>query len=110
MVSVAFECARRHAFVVARQGIDTAKNAADHLDIHLLDALNHMLAQHEDESVKNGEPVRSSQLDLLLLRAAIKQTYFELDKDLQAMVKDESGCVCVWQRVSMRTHVLSLLC
>jgi hypothetical protein len=83
-------------------GIDTAKNAADHLDIHLLDALNQMLAQQSDKTLNNGEPVRSSQLDLAQLRAAIKQTYFELDKDLKAMVKDESGCVCVGRNTSKR--------
>jgi serine/threonine protein phosphatase PrpC len=76
-------------------GTDTARNAADHLDIHLLDAFNQMLAHQNDEKIKNGEPVRSSQLDISQLRAAIKQTYFELDKDLRKMVKDESGCVCI---------------
>ena len=77
------------------KGVDTARNAADHLDIHLLEALNEMLSHQNDESIKHGEPVRSSQLDLKKLRTVIKQTYFELDKDLKTMVKDESGCVCV---------------
>lgn len=54
-----------------------------------------MLIEQDDENIKNGEPVRSSQLDLTKLRAAIKQTYFQLDKNLKTMVKDESGCVCV---------------
>jgi len=54
-----------------------------------------MLSVQKDEKIKNGEPVRSSQLDLSQLRAAIKQTYFQLDKDLRKMVKDDSGCVCV---------------
>lgn len=54
-----------------------------------------MLAQHDDESIKHGEPVRSSQLDLSKLRAVIKQTYYQLDKDLKKLVKDQSGCVCV---------------
>ena len=77
------------------KGIDTAKKAADHLDIHLLEAMNGMLSLQDASTVKNGEPVRSSQLDLDKLRAAIKQTYFELDKDLKNMIKDDSGCVCV---------------
>lgn len=54
-----------------------------------------MLTHHTDENVKNGEPVRSSQLDISQLYAAIKQTYFELDQHLKTLVKDESGCVCV---------------
>jgi hypothetical protein len=54
-----------------------------------------MLAEQDNEKIKHGEPVRSSQLDLPQLRAVIKKTYFELDKDLRTMVKDESGCVCV---------------
>ena len=54
-----------------------------------------MLVQHDDESIKHGEPVRSSQLDLSKLRAVIKQTYYQLDKDLKKLVKDQSGCVCV---------------
>ncbi len=71
-----------------------------------------MLAHQNDEKIKNGEPVRSSQLDISQLRAAIKQTYFELDKDLRKMVKDESGCVCVSFlfnkenfQISFRSHV-----
>jgi hypothetical protein len=54
-----------------------------------------MLAEQNNETIKNGEPVRSSQLDLSQLRAVIKKTYYELDKDLKKLVKDESGCVCV---------------
>jgi hypothetical protein len=54
-----------------------------------------MLAQQDNEKIKHGEPVRSSQLDLTQLRAVIKQTYFALDRELKTMVKDESGCVCV---------------
>jgi hypothetical protein len=54
-----------------------------------------MLAEQHNDKIKHGEPVRSSQLDLSQLRAVIKRTYFELDKDLRKMVKDESGCVCV---------------
>lgn len=76
-------------------GIDTAKNACAHLDIHLRHALNEMLEYQHKESIRPGEPVRSSQLDLDQLRAAIKKTYFQLDQDLRAMVKDESGCVCI---------------
>ena len=37
-----------------------------------------MLESQEDESIKTGEPVRSSQLDISQLRAVIKKTYFEL--------------------------------
>ena len=77
------------------KGIDTAKNAAEHLNVHLVEAFNEMLNHHSDENVKNGEPVRSSQLDLTQLHAAIKQTYFQLDQNLKNLVKDESGCVCV---------------
>jgi len=77
------------------QGIGTAKNASDQLDIHLLNALNHMLDEQHDGRITSGEPVRSSQLDLNQLRTVIKKTYFELDKDLREIVKDDSGCVCV---------------
>jgi hypothetical protein len=77
------------------KGVDTAKNAADHLDTHLLTALNQMLEHQENNSIKSGEPVRSSQLDLPKLRAAIVKTYYELDRDLRTLIKDESGCVCV---------------
>jgi hypothetical protein len=77
------------------KGVDTARNAADHLDIHLLDALNQMLDTQDNETIKHGEPVRSSQLDLPKLRAAIVKTYYELDRDLRTLIKDESGCVCV---------------
>ncbi|CAF4039427.1 unnamed protein product [Rotaria sp. Silwood2] len=76
-------------------GIDTAKHAADRLEIHLLDILNKMLVQQKDDKINAGEPVRSSQLDIPTLCAAIKQAYFELDKHLKSMVKDDSGCVCV---------------
>lgn len=81
-----------------------------------------MLNHHSDEHVKNGEPVRSSQLDLSQLHAAIKQTYFQLDQNLKNFVKDESGCVCVnilvkegKERIfmscqsSFRSHVSSVL-
>jgi hypothetical protein len=61
-----------------------------------------MLSVQKDETIKKGEPVRSSQLDLSQLRAAIKQTYFQLDKDLRKMVKDDSGCVCVCRICSIR--------
>lgn len=54
-----------------------------------------MLHQHQNEKVHSGEPVRSSQLDIPSLRAAIKHAYFQLDKHLKSMVKDDSGCVCV---------------
>jgi serine/threonine protein phosphatase PrpC len=77
------------------KGVDTARNAADHLDTHLLDALNQMLDTQDNETIKHGEPVRSSQLDLPKLRAAIVKTYYELDRDLRTLIKDESGCVCV---------------
>jgi hypothetical protein len=77
-------------------GIDTARSAADHLDRSLLDALNEMLQTDENYRIKPGEPVRSSQLDLNQLRSVIKRTYFQLDQNLRQIVKDESGCVCVW--------------
>lgn len=79
----------------AFQGIDTAKHAAEQLDIYLVNALNDMLNHHTDENVKNGEPVRSSQLDNSQLIATIKQTYYQLDLNLKSLVKDESGSVCV---------------
>ena len=77
------------------QGVDTAKNAADHLDARLLEALNEMLTTDEINRMKPGHAVRSSSLDLDHLKTAIKKTYFQLDQDLRKMVKDESGCVCV---------------
>ncbi|CAF0901537.1 unnamed protein product [Rotaria sordida] len=76
-------------------GIDTAKYAADHLDIYLLDILNKMLIQQKDNKINIGEPVRSSQLDVPTFCASIKQAYFELDKQLKQVVKDDSGCVCI---------------
>jgi hypothetical protein len=76
-------------------GVGTAKNASEQLDIHMLDALNQMLNKQPDGAITPGQPVRSSQLDLNQLRSVIKQTYYELDKDLRKMIKDESGCVCV---------------
>lgn len=76
-------------------GTNTAQSASDHLDIHLLDSLYEMLNHQENNDVKSGVPVRSSQLDLDDLRAAIKRTYFQLDKDLRKIVKDDSGCVCI---------------
>ena len=63
-----------------------------------------MLEHQHNESIRPGEPVRSSQLDLDQLRAAIKKTYFQLDQDLRAMVKDDSGCVCVRHRCRTRTE------
>jgi hypothetical protein len=54
-----------------------------------------MLSKQHNSTIKSGEPVVSSQLNLDHLHSAIKQTYFELDKDLRKIVKDDSGCVCV---------------
>ncbi|UJR10777.1 hypothetical protein I4U23_014964 [Adineta vaga] len=76
-------------------GIDTAKNASEQLDIHLINALNHMLERQHDDTIYPDIPVYSSQLDLNQLHGAIKQTYYELDQDLRKVVKDESGCVCI---------------
>ncbi|CAF1419608.1 unnamed protein product [Rotaria magnacalcarata] len=76
-------------------GVDTANYAADYLEIHLLDAFKKTLVQQNDDTIKGGEPVHSSQLDIPALHAAIKQAYFELDQHLKTMVKDDSGCVCI---------------
>ncbi|CAF0906850.1 unnamed protein product [Adineta steineri] len=76
-------------------GIDTAKNASDQLDAHLLNALNHMLEKQYHGKITSDTPIHSSHLDFNLLNAAIKQTYFKLDKDLRSVVKDDSGCVCI---------------
>ena len=76
---------QRRAFF-SSSGIGTAKNASDQLDIHLLNTLNQML-----QKWKSGLYDYSSDI----LHHAIKQAYFELDKDLKRLVKDESGCVCV---------------
>jgi len=72
------------------QGISTAKNAADQLDLHLLTELNRMRSK-----IISGASVCSLQPDINQLHNAIKQAYFELDKDLRKIVKDDSGCVCV---------------
>lgn len=53
--------------------------------------------QHTNEILSNRSG-HLSQLELDQLHSAIKQTYFELDKDLRKMVKDDSGCVCVGSR------------
>ncbi len=76
-------------------GISTAKNAANQLDIHLLNTLNYMLSKQNNSTMKSGAPVCSSQLNLDLLHSAIKEAYFQLDKALRKVVKDDSGCVCV---------------
>lgn len=68
------------------QGIGTAKNASDQLDIHLLNSLNQML--HKLKSDAHACSVQ-------VFHHAIKQAYFELDQNLRKLVKDESGCVCV---------------
>jgi len=77
------------------KGIATAKNASEQLDTYLLKALNQMLSKQHNSTITSGAPVCSSQLDLNQLHNAIKQAYFELDKDLKKIVKDDSGCVCV---------------
>ena len=77
------------------KGVTTAKNAAEQLDIQLLNVLNHMLSNQSNVAIKSGAPVCSSQLNLADLHGAIKRTYYELDKDLRKVVKDDSGCVCV---------------
>ncbi|CAF2378091.1 unnamed protein product [Rotaria sp. Silwood2] len=76
-------------------GVDTAKNASEQLHIHLLNAFNHMSDKKHDNEKSSGASDRASQLNLDQLHAAIKQTYFELDKDLRKVVKDDSGCVCI---------------
>lgn len=76
-------------------GIDTAKHAADHLDVYLLHALNKMLEDSGHHESKYPEAVRSSELNLDQLKHVIKETYYQLDQNLRKMVKDDSGCVCV---------------
>ncbi|CAF3391831.1 unnamed protein product [Rotaria sp. Silwood1] len=76
-------------------GVDTAKNASEQLHIHLVNTLNHMFDKKNDCVKSSDGSGCSSQLDLDQLHAAIKQTYFELDKDLRKLVKDDSGCVCI---------------
>ena len=52
--------------------------------------------QHTSVVIPDTDGARkSSQIDLDQFYTAIKQTYFQLDKDLRKMVKDDSGCVCV---------------
>jgi hypothetical protein len=77
------------------QGISTAKNAADQLDLHLLTELNRMRSKQHNSKIISSASVCSLQPDINQLHNAIKQAYFELDKDLRKIVKDDSGCVCV---------------
>jgi len=70
-------------------GTDTAKNALDLLDKHLIDALNEMIKN------SNNEPIHSSTLDFNQLTKIIKQTFLRLDKELVGLVNDLSGSVCV---------------
>lgn len=90
------------------QGLDAAKNSADHLHVRLLESLNEMLTNDESNRTKPGHAVRSSTLDIEHLKTAIKKTYFQLDQDLREMVKDDSGCVCV--RQDDNTHRSSQWC
>ncbi|CAF1225118.1 unnamed protein product [Rotaria magnacalcarata] len=78
-------------------GLGTAQSASEQLDIHLLNELNHMLDnQHTSAVILDTDGSRrSSQIELDQLYTAIKQAYFELDKDLRKIVKDDSGCVCI---------------
>lgn len=65
------------------------------MDTHLLTSLNHMLNKQHNSRLSSGVPVCSSELDRNQLHNAIIQSYFELDKDLRKVVKDDSGSVCV---------------
>ncbi|CAF1382393.1 unnamed protein product [Adineta ricciae] len=62
-------------------GIETAKNAANLLDKHLIDALN--------------ELIHSTQIDLYQISQIIKHTFLQLDKELVNLVNDQSGSVCI---------------
>jgi hypothetical protein len=76
--------------------MSTAKNAADQLDLHLLTELNRMRIKQHNSKIISGTSICSSQsTNINQLHNAIKQAYFELDKDLRKIVKDDSGCVCV---------------
>ncbi|CAF1048137.1 unnamed protein product [Rotaria sordida] len=76
-------------------GVDTAKTASEQLDIHLLYTLYHMSDKKHKSEQSSDESRGSSQLNLDHIHDAIKQTYFELDKYLRKVLKDESGCVCI---------------
>lgn len=54
-----------------------------------------MLSKQENQQLSSGKPVCSSQLDVNQLHNAIKEAYYELDKNLKKVLKDDSGCVCV---------------
>jgi len=87
---------KKKLFVFAKiQGICAARNSADRLDSHLLRELNRIPAEPENNVIKAGVPICSSQVDLDQLHCAIKQSYYKLDQDLRNVVKDDSGCVCV---------------
>ncbi|CAF0767470.1 unnamed protein product [Adineta steineri] len=70
-------------------GVDTAKNAANLLDKHLIDALNEITKNSSDECI------HSSELDLNKVIHIIKHTLLQLDKELAGLVKDQSGSVCI---------------
>ncbi|CAF1608897.1 unnamed protein product [Didymodactylos carnosus] len=74
-------------------GLDTARKCAEDFHRYLLKSFNEML--------KHGEPIdgplKSSQLDLILFRKTIKQTYFFMDEQLRKSKTqhDESGAVVI---------------
>jgi hypothetical protein len=54
-----------------------------------------MLSKQTNSTMKTGASICSSKHDLEPMHCAIKDAFFELDKDLRKVVKDDSGCVCV---------------
>jgi serine/threonine protein phosphatase PrpC len=74
--------------IYSHLGIDTAKNASQLLDKHLIDGLNKIVKDPSNE-------IHSSEFDINQLTEVIKQTFLQLDKELPSIVKDQSGSVCV---------------
>ncbi|UJR34353.1 hypothetical protein I4U23_021757 [Adineta vaga] len=71
-------------------GTDTAKNAANLLDKHLIDALNGI-----SKGKSSDDLIHSSQFDLYQLTQIVKHTFLQLDKELVSLVRDQSGSVCI---------------
>jgi hypothetical protein len=75
-----------------------------------------MLSKQTNSTIiKSSASVCSSQLDFDPMHCAIKEAYFELDKSLKKVVKDDSGCVCVslffvfFQRENIRSMFIDYL-
>ena len=69
-----------------------------------MEALNEIVHQKktDDGRVPDDEPVHCSELDHQKLYEVIKRTFLQLDQQMKQVVKDDSGCVCVSYRLTLR--------